>query len=257
MVISKSDPIPAPTAKITGFNFPSKIGFYFYRIYFFLPPYFDIFFHSYNIDNNYLNYNNKQNDTFRSFKGKQYGRKNIYIIRNNEDSIGCRLYFFNNRNRRFLSDEEVNSEIEIKYENTENESDLNSYEITSDSLSITTYNNLTKLISANPLIDNNNNTYDNVQFILYFYNNDLSDDDIDKINENENSIKSIEGNINENNNKVELLINNEGIIQNKTLKIMLTAFVNNDEKVNYKITTIDMSSEYDNSNNNDSSFNPN
>ena len=243
--------------KITGFTLPSKIGFYFYRIYFFLPPYFDIFFHSYNIDNNYLNYNNKQNDTFRSFKANKYGRKNIYIIRNNEDSIGCRLYFFNNRNRRFLSDEEVNSEIEIKYENTENESDLNSYEITSDSLSITTYNNLTKLISANPLIDNNNNTYDNVQYILYFYNNDLSDDDIDKINENENSIKSIEGNINENNNKVELLINNEGIIQNKTLKIMLTASVNNDEKVNYKITTIDMSSEYDNSNNYDLSFNPN
>ena len=38
---------------------------------------------------------------------------------------------------------------------------------------------------------------------------------------------------------------------------MLTASVNNDEKVNYKITTIDMSSEYDNSNNYDSSFNPN
>ena len=38
---------------------------------------------------------------------------------------------------------------------------------------------------------------------------------------------------------------------------MLTASINNDEKVNYKITTIDMSSEYDNSNNNDSSFNPN
>jgi hypothetical protein len=53
--------------KITGFNFPSKIGFYFYRIYFFLPPYFDIFFHSDNIDDNYLNYNNKQNGIFRSF----------------------------------------------------------------------------------------------------------------------------------------------------------------------------------------------
>ena len=254
---NKNIPIKIDNKKITGFNFPSKKGFYFYRIYFFLPPYFNIFLHPYTSGTTFLNDNNKQNGTFTSFKTKNYGRKNIFIIENNKDTDGCTLYFYNTQNKRFLSDDEINSEIEIKYENTEKESDLNSYEITSDTLSIETNNDLSKLISTFPLMNNKNEILDNVQYILNFYDSNLSDDDIDKVNEEENSIKSIEGTLNEKNKMVEFLVSNEGNIKDKVLKIMLTASVNNDEKVNYKITTIDMNSEKDNTdNNNNLSFKP-
>ena len=86
-------------------------------------------------------------------------------------------------------------------------------------------------------MNNKNEILDNVQYILNFYDSNLSDDDIDKVNEEENSIKSIEGTLNEKNKMVEFLVSNEGNIKDKVLKIMLTASVNNDEKVNYKISS--------------------
>ena len=230
------------SSKITGFNYPSKEGFYFYRIYFFLPPNFNFFLHPFTEKGNFSNYEDKTNTTFRMFKNNNYGRKKILIIQNNENTNGIRLYFYKNENQRILSDGEISTEIEMKYENKEKEEDLNSYDITSNKLSVKTNEDSSKLITASPVIDKNGNIDEFAEYMLYLYKKILDDDDIDTINEEENAFKSIEGSIN-NNKQVEFLIKNEGDeIKNQEFKIMLTATVNNDEKINYEIRTINMNS---------------
>ncbi len=231
--------------KITGFSFLSKPNYYYYKIYFFLPPYFNIFLRSFQKESSFIDYEEIKNDTFDIFKTRSFGKRKLHLIKLNKLNKGLRIYFYNNQKKRFLSEEEESSlETLIKVENGEDFSNLNIYDIESNELSIYTYDNLTKIISCYPLIDNEKKIYPNIKYILKMYPSDISEDKIDVLNEEEEAIKTLEEEkINEENNNIEFIIDNEDEkIKNKEIKILVTANFNDDEKINYKITKIDMSS---------------
>ena len=230
--------------KITGFSFLSKPNYYYYKIYFFLPPYFNIFLRSFQKESSFADYEKKQNDTFDIFKTRSFGKRKLHLIKLNKLHKGLIIYFYNNQKKRFLSEEESTLETLIKVENGEDFSNLNIYDIVSNELSIHTYDNLTKIISCYPLIDNEKKIYPNIKYILKMYPSDISEDKIDVLNEEEEAIKTLEEEkINEENNNIEFIIDNEDEkIKNKEIKILVTANFNDDEKINYQITKINMSS---------------
>ena len=228
--------------KINGFELPAPTGNNIFQINFFLPPYYNIFVHSYRNENDEYNLENKKNSTFTYFQTRVFRRRMVYLITKNSNEKGLRFYFYNtNPSRRFLQETE-NQEISLtsfKYQTSDDNSKLSLYKIISSDIIVKT--NITtqkKNIIIYPIIYDNGTLCD-AKYTLYLYDSEISDDEIDSLDNKKEPFQKISDYIEENDNS--LLFELE-ITDNNTYKLTAEGVINNDEIVNYKIITIKMNS---------------
>ena len=228
--------------KINGFELPAPTGNNIFQINFFLPPYYNIFVHSYRNENDEYNLENKKNSTFTYFQTRIFRRRMVYLITKNSNDKGLRFYFYNtNPSRRFLQETE-NQEISLtsfKYQTSDDNSKLSLYNIISSDIIVKT--NITtqkKNIIIYP-IKYDNGTLCDAKYTLYLYNSNISDDEIDSLDNKIEPFQKISEYYEENDNS---LLFELDITDNNTYKLTAEGVINNDEIVNYKIITIKMNS---------------
>ncbi len=228
--------------KINGFILSAPTGNNSFKINFFLPPYYNIFVHSYRNENDEYNLENKKNSTFTYFQTRVFRRRMVYLITKNSNDKGLRFYFYNpNPSRRFLQETE-NQKISLtsfKYQTSDDNSKLSLYNIISSDIIVKT--NITtqkKKIIIYPIIYDNG-TLCNATYTLYLYGSELSDDEIDSLDNKTEPFQKISDYSKETDNSLLFELN---ITDNNTYKLTAEGVINNNEIVNYKIITIKMNS---------------
>ena len=171
------------SSKTTGFQFTRNESKQYLKINFFLPYYFDFFYHFINISGDTSDSENKVNSSV-SLTNYNFRRRFIYLIEDslfNNGNNGIRFYFYNSTQKRFLEETTSNSiPITLKYELL-NEFDI--YHIKNEKIIIiTNITTLNKNITIYPLINDNNNEIENVNYSILLYDSSLTDEEIDSLN---------------------------------------------------------------------------
>ena len=230
------------SSKTTGFQFTRNESKQYLKINFFLPYYFDFFYHFINISGDTSDSENKVNSSV-PLTNYNFRRRFIYLIEDslfNNGNNGIRFYFYNSTQKRFLEETTSNSiPITLKYELL-NEFDI--YHIKNEKIIIiTNITTLNKNITIYPLINDNNNEIENVNYSILLYDSSLTDEEIDSLNNPQSPLLEITKYTKNEDGTMSFTIN-KNTIDNNNCKLTANAIVNDDEIVNYNIYTIDMES---------------